>query len=198
LKKNLKKKNYLKKDNDEKIDLAKFESTILTNNEKLLLLQWIPINLQNKKWTLLLRASRDGYTVQAFHNKCNNKAPTIVIIHSNNNHVFGGFTPISWDSSNTSKVEDTKASFLFLLRSQRGDQPNKFSLKSTANCHIYCHQSYGPTFGGGFDFNICENCGTTNSSYSNFGHTYDHANDKDKLAGAYNFTVKDYEVYVLE
>jgi len=195
----LKKKNYLKKDNDEKIDLAKFESTILTNNEKLLLLQWIPINLQNKKWTLLLRASRDGYTAQVFHNKCNNKAPTIVIVHSNNNHVFGGFTPISWDSNSSYKAEDTKASFLFLLRSQRGDQPNKFSLKSTSNAsHIYCHQSYCPMFGSGPDLYMCDNCNIVNSSYSNFGTTYDHASDQNKLAGSYNFTVKDYEVYVLE
>jgi len=192
--------SLFQKEYDEKIDILKMDSGILSDNEKLMLLQWIPTDLKKKKLSLLFRASRDGFTAQAFHEKCNTKVPTIVVVHSNNNHVFGGFTPIAWDSSNAYKVENAKTSFLFLLRSQRGDEMSKFALKASSNDnHIYCHQSYGPTFGNAdHDIYICDNCNTTNSSYSNFGNTYDHANDQNKLAGGYNFTVKDYEVFVLE
>jgi len=43
---------------------------------------------------------------------------------------------------------------------------------------------------------LCDNCNTVNSSYSNFGHTYEmNGKPKESLCGAYNFTVKDYEVF---
>ena len=34
-----------------------------------------------------------------FHQKCNDKTPTIVIIHTENNYKFGGYTEKSWSSS---------------------------------------------------------------------------------------------------
>jgi len=37
----------------------------------------------------------------------------------------------------------------------------------------YQSSGYGPTYGGGHDLYICNNCNTSNSSYSNFGHTFD-------------------------
>jgi len=56
--------------------------------------------------------------------------------------------------------------------------------------------SYLATFGGGHDFMLCDNCNTTNSSYSNFGHTYEmKGKAKESLCGAYNFTVKEVETY---
>ena len=39
-----------------------------------------------------MRASRDGFNPKIFHKLCNHKTPTIVVIHSELNHVFGGFT----------------------------------------------------------------------------------------------------------
>jgi len=33
---------------------------------------------------------------------------------------------------------------------------------------IYSDTSYGPTFGGGYDIYISDNCSTSNSSYANF------------------------------
>ena len=37
---------------------------------------------------------------------------------------------------------------------------------------IYCHPSFGPTFGGGHDISICNNSNTSNSS-CNFNHSYE-------------------------
>jgi len=67
----------------------------------------------------------------------------------------------------------------------------------------YDYSTYGPTWGGGHDLNLCDNCGSSNSSYTNLGHTftppigytYGDQKCKDLLAGSYNYTVKEYEVY---
>ena len=64
--------------------------------------------------------------------------------------------------------------------------------------NIYCGSSNGPTFGGGSDFYLCDNCNTINSSYDNSNHSYDTYGKKNALAGTLNFCVKDYEVYQLE
>jgi len=61
----------------------------------------------------------------------------------------------------------------------------------------YNASNYGPTFGGGHDFYLCDNCNQSAGSYSNFGTNYTAPKDTSMLAGAYNFTVKDYEVFQL-
>ena len=71
------------------------ESVILTNEEHRSKLNgWLP---PYDKWHLLFRASRDGFTAQAFHAKCDNKGPTVTIVKSGNN-IFGGFTENPWNS----------------------------------------------------------------------------------------------------
>ena len=48
------------------------------------------------KWKLLYRASEYGYTARSFHECCNNKEPTMVIIKSSGGWIFGGYTTKSW------------------------------------------------------------------------------------------------------
>ena len=64
--------------------------------------------------------------------------------------------------------------------------------------NIRCDSSYGPTFGGGHDFYLCDNCNTSNSSYDSSNHSYDTKGKNYALAGNSSFYVKDYEVYQLE
>ena len=45
---------------------------------------------------LLYRGSRDGFTHDAFHKNCDQQGPTLTIVRSNYNKIFGGFTNISW------------------------------------------------------------------------------------------------------
>ena len=72
------------------------ESVILTTEEhRSVLSSWLP--QQYGRWQLLMRASQDGFQVQTFHSKCDNKGPTVTIVKSGNN-IFGGFTEISWSS----------------------------------------------------------------------------------------------------
>ena len=74
------------------------ESVILTNEEhQSKLIGWLP---QYSHWHQLFRATRDGFTAQAFHAKCDSKGPTVTIVKSGNN-IFGGFTENSWNSKYT-------------------------------------------------------------------------------------------------
>ena len=68
---------------------------------------------------------------------------------------------------------------------------------------ICCTSSYGPTFGGGLDIYISSDSNSNTTSYSNFGHTYKHADyqcgtekAKSILAGSYNFQTLEVEVFV--
>ena len=69
----------------------------------------------DSKFTLLYRGSRDGYKFEDIHSKIHNKGKTIVIIKSNTNKVFGGYTPIPWTSNGGGK-KAKKTSFLFSVR----------------------------------------------------------------------------------
>ena len=48
------------------------------------------------KWKLMYRASEHGYTGESFHEYCDNKGPTLVIIKSSRGWIFGGYTTQSW------------------------------------------------------------------------------------------------------
>ena len=48
------------------------------------------------KWKLLYRASEHGYTAESFHECCDDKGPTLIIIKSTNGCIFGGYTTQSW------------------------------------------------------------------------------------------------------
>ena len=49
------------------------------------------------KMELIYRGSRDGTKSNIFHNKCDNKGPTITLFKNEKGHIFGGFSPISWE-----------------------------------------------------------------------------------------------------
>ena len=89
-----------------------------------------------------------------------------------NRFIFGGFTPVTWDSS--SEWKSDPHAFLFSL-TNNDNKPCKIKIDPNQyNYAIYCIQKYGPTFGGGHDIRIYCNANTTNGSYSNLGNTYKH------------------------
>jgi hypothetical protein len=56
------------------------------------LIQWLP---KNTEWDVCYRASRDGWSTNTFHTRCNDKGPTITIIKAGR-YIFGGYTDASW------------------------------------------------------------------------------------------------------
>ena len=62
--------------------------------------------------------SENGSECIDFLKYCNNKGPTLTIIETKNNNIFGGFTPLNWDirNYNFKKLIDlTKKTFLFSM-----------------------------------------------------------------------------------
>lgn len=51
-------------------------------------------------WTLLYRGSDEGFSAQKFHEKCDNKGPTVTLVRTEKNNVFGGYASQSWTSDN--------------------------------------------------------------------------------------------------
>ena len=49
------------------------------------------------KWKLLYRASEHRYTAKSFHEYCDDKGPTLIIIKSSRGWIFGGYTTQSWN-----------------------------------------------------------------------------------------------------
>ncbi len=143
-----------------------------------------------KNYKLIYRASRNGYSAQDFHEKCDGKENTIVLVQARNGRRFGGFTEAKWDKSNEYK-SDGKG-FIFSI-----DNKEVYYNKKN-NYGIYCYSDKGPTFGGGHDLFIDNNCNKDNKSYDNSDHSYDTLGKKYALAGAKYFYVEDYEVYQLD
>ena len=50
----------------------------------------------NCKWKLIYRSSEHDYTARSFHEYCDNKRPTLIIIKSSEGWIFGGYTTQSW------------------------------------------------------------------------------------------------------
>ena len=71
------------------------ESVILKNEDHwLIVTSWFP---SGSTFTLLFRASADGYSAGSFHSNCDNKGPTLIVARSEK-YIFGGFTTKPWTS----------------------------------------------------------------------------------------------------
>ena len=51
---------------------------------------------KHSKWGLLYRASEHGYTAKSFHEHCDDRGSTLVVIKSRGGCIFGGYTTQSW------------------------------------------------------------------------------------------------------
>ena len=62
---------------------------------------------------LIYQGSRDGFMANDFHRLCDDKGPTATLIKSEEGHVFGGYTSVSWTSPNSVTLEKDDNAFLF-------------------------------------------------------------------------------------
>lgn len=120
------------------------ESRILTEDLVQSLGAFLGSAGEGQSLVLLYRASWDGHTAQAFHQRCDGKGPSVVVARSAGGHIFGGFAPEPWDGSGTHKVTSAEA-FLFRL-SGPGVSKSKH-LCILGQPAMYCHSGSMPTFG---------------------------------------------------
>ncbi len=174
------------------------------------------------KWKLLYRSSEHDYTSKSFHEYCDNKGPTLVVIKSSEGWIFGGYTTRSWKvvhpdeySSIISsciifsidKYKDDDEAFIFTLKNANGVEPTRYMKRKESKYAIYCDPNYGPRFG--YDnIYIVNNCNKENSCWinNNGKEGYEcHPEYKNSLfvntAGpnkGNKFSVLDYEVFGID
>lgn len=168
-------------------------STIKDGNDEAFLQTY----LSNYEGTLVYKATTNGWTAANFHTAANNQGPTITVIKSTTNQVFGGYNSFPWDSTSGSLPGDE--GFLFNLT-------NNYRLTNTNSAYqTYNGSSYGPTFGGGHDLGMPGALNATGTHYTNTN-SYQNPNTQGAYTyldggggspSAYNFNASEVEVYRL-
>ena len=176
------------------------------------------------KWRLLYRASEHEYTAKSFHEYCDDKGPTLVIIKSSRGWIFGGYTTQSWAYNKPTQEkriqlshlliylvifkEDPEA-FIFTLKNPYGVGPTRFRGRYR-NSYIACGRQFGPDFSDNCngDIGIMDKCNREDNCwiYNDGTRGYDcHHEYKASLfvntSGPDRpnyFTVLDYEVFGID
>ena len=153
---------------------------------------WLP----GKTFRLLYRASRDGFQAAQFHARCDNQGPTLVVIRSTNNYVFGGYAGASWASSGG--WINALRSFLFSLTNPSGTGPHQFFCCDSTRA-FYAHSSYGPVFGSAYDLCINDKFNATPSSIG-FPSAYSDTSSQGRhvFMGSDSFFVSELEVFAVQ
>jgi hypothetical protein len=166
-----------------------------------------------KKWGLLWRGSRDGFGARDFHSRCDGHANTLTLIvtaaseEDVGGFVFGGFTPVEWESrvwngkwgaeNNCWKSDDSLKSFLFTLKNPHNIPARKFALKAEEKKRaLLCDSAYGPILGN--DIYVYDSCNANTHSYTRLGEVYTNDTGLDGttiFTGSGDFKVKEIEVF---
>ena len=154
-----------------KVETKQLNSAILNeSNKSKEFLDKIQEWTKFKKLELIYRGTRDGMNSYSFHNKCDNKGPTICLYKNESNHIFGAYASISWTKAGDWKT--ATESFLFTLTNIYNIEPNKFAHSEKDKVYsVYHNNEFGPSFGAGRDISIANDF-TKGDSYANFPSTY--------------------------
>jgi len=157
------------------------------------IINWIKekINKNSIKLERIFIMSINGSSSTDFHNYCDNKGPTLTIVQTTKNKIFGGFTPLNWDNSGGNKIDKNNQTFIFSL-----DLLKKYDLINKEKEAIYCNKQYGPYFGGR-DFSIESNM-KRGKTFSNKGTNFISNNNLDMTGGKgdnESFDISDFEVF---
>jgi hypothetical protein len=86
--------------------------------------------------------------------------------------IFGGFTPVEWESPLFGRYEadDSEKSFLFTLKNPHNIAPRKFALiPAWKQRAINCDSGWGPRFSG---MRVSDNCDANTYSWTSLGTVY--------------------------
>ena len=163
-------------------------------NKKNLIINWIKkkTNKNSVKFELIFKMSENGSDSEDFHKYCDNKGPTVVIVKTTKNMIFGGFTPLDWKNSGGYIYDKTNQTFIFSLNLDK-----KYDMVKKEGKAIFCEKnSYGPVFGGA-DFGLFKNM-KSGITYANTGCNFLSRNNLELTGGKgdnENFDVEEFEVY---
>lgn len=188
---NLLKEFKIKIEKEKEIEkyFLKKSSIIIDINELKMISNWINPN-KEIHYTQIYKATKDGGTGNDFHRCCDNKKPTLTLIKTTNNYIFGGYISISWEGpSNWTYKGNDDSAFIFSVNNKL-----KFPIQNKEKV-IYNQKDYGPDFG---DNDIYLN---NKDFLNNDSVCYNYPQYKappEKLAGGSSFRIKELEVYLVE
>jgi hypothetical protein len=154
-------------------------------------------DFKTKQFTLLWRGSCDGFGARNFHGRCDGHPNTLTVILDTNGNIFGGFTPVEWDSWSCDRADPSLKSFIFTLKNPHNVPARRFALKAEQKHEaICCCSECGPVF---YDIGVDDNCNAHTSSVAYyFGRSYTNDTGLDGetfLTGSEEFQVKEIEVF---
>ena len=153
-----------------------------------------------KKVETLYRASEYNFCAAAFHEKCDNKEHTLVLIRTEFGKTIGGYTHYPWESESEWLSDSGRRAFIFSL-----DMKEKFVPQGDEKL-IGRYGSFGPTFGSSSDLYISDGCNFNDISRADFLKTYNRDGGKKLVSNQNNyrkfsggntsrFKVLEYEVF---
>ena len=165
-------------------------TNILNENDASLIISWLP--KKPKIFKLLFDTTKDGDYSSTFHQKCDGKCPTLVIIKSSNGYIFGSYDTSPWNSN--SQNINAPNSFIFSL-----NQKQKYYASSENNSIIYGgsrdNQQNSYMFKiGCCDVSIMHNCTSNNQNRTNCD-KFSVPSKNILNGGNQYFTVSNLEVY---
>ena len=150
----------------------------------------------NSNWKLLYRTKDNGFITRDFYEQCKGHSPTLTIIKTTKNYVFGGYTKANW-TCNNDLISDESA-FIFSLIN-KWNKPQFMEIKDYSSYAIQCAIDYRLSFGN--DFIISDSNTQSNYGLSSLGYNYKYNHDvdakydpKEFLAGSRRFQVKQMEM----
>jgi hypothetical protein len=160
-------------------------------------------DFKEKQFTLLWRGSRDGFCVRDFHRRCDGHRNTLTVILDTDGNIFGGFTPVQWDSRRYTddyeyerEADPSLTSFIFTLKNPYNIPARKFVLKAARKHEaISCSADSGPCF---YDFGVSDKCNANTNSWTYLGNSYTNDAGLDGrtfFTGSKYFRAKEIEVF---
>ncbi|CDW72297.1 b-box zinc finger family protein [Stylonychia lemnae] len=126
-----------------------------------------------KSSELIYRMGRDGISPEIFHKRCDNKGATMMIIKTQQGHIFGGYNPSSWVSQYC--YSDCDDAFLFSIFTPGAKRPpfkcpvkkdkQEFAIKNA-------EAGFSPGFGEANNCDLFIAFKNPSKSYSKLGTVY--------------------------
>jgi hypothetical protein len=146
------------------------------------ILNYFPVlfaDFASLKFNLLWHGSRDGFGAADFHSRCDGHANTLTLICDTDGNIFGGFTPVRWESfvGSTPVVAKPKADsgvrgFLFTLVNPQNFPPRQFPLlRERKDWAVSCRLADGPCFHS--NLRVCDNCNANGDNVARFDGAHD-------------------------
>ena len=106
------------------------------------IIKWIKekVNKNEIKFELIFKMKENGNDSDDFHKFCDNKGPTLILIKTTKNRIFGGFTPLEWNKNKSYLTDESGKTFIFSL-----DLMKKYDMIDKGNKAILNNE--GPWFG---------------------------------------------------